>query len=226
MTKKVKTSAILLAGGMGTRMESAIPKQFLTIYEKPIALYSFEIFLEIPEIDEIIVVCSPEFREIFPSTSSKPVSFALPGPRRQDSVFNGFQLSTHELIFIHDAARPFIDKDLVLRVLTAGLQYGAATTALPIKFTIKESNSDNFVTKTPDRNIVWEIQTPQVIHRDILEKGFTHAIENNLTVNDDVSLAELIGKQVKLVNGSHSNLKVTVPMDLLIAQQLVQASKQ
>ena len=226
MTKKVKTSAILLAGGMGTRMKSATPKQFLAIDKRPLAIHSFEIFLQMPEIDEIIVVCLPDFRDIFTSISSKHVLFALPGLRRQDSVFNGFQLSTHNLICIHDAARPFIDKDLVLRVLVAGSQYGAATAALPIKFTIKESDSDNFVTNTPDRNIIWEIQTPQVIHRDILEKGFTHAIENNLTVNDDVSLAELIGMPVKLISGSHSNLKVTVPTDLLIAQQLLKASKQ
>lgn len=222
MNQKVKTSVILLAGGTGSRMQSTTPKQFLEIDLKPIACYSFELFLQIPEIDEIIVVCAPDFRSCFKS-NSKPVVFALPGERRQDSVFNGLQASSHPLICIHDAARPFIDASLVSRVLAAGHHYGAATAAMPVKFTIKEVDTDQFVRNTPDRNLLWEIQTPQVLHREILIQGFAHAHQNKLTVTDDVSLAELINKQVKLVEGSHTNIKITVPSDLAIACQLIKS---
>lgn len=223
MTEPIKTSAILLAGGQGTRMQSATPKQFLEVYQKPIACYSFELFLEMPEIDEIIVVCLPEFRFFFTS-DTKPVLFALPGERRQDSVFNGLQVSSHELICVHDAARPFIDRNLVLRVLKAGQHHGAATTALPVKFTVKESDSDQFVKNTPDRANIWEIQTPQVLHREIITMGFDYASKNAITVTDDVSLAELINKQVKIVEGSHTNIKVTVPNDLVLAKHLLRPS--
>jgi 2-C-methyl-D-erythritol 4-phosphate cytidylyltransferase len=224
MTKPIKTSAILLAGGQGTRMQSATPKQFLKVFQKPIACYSFELFLEMPEIDEIIVVCLPEFRNFF-TAGPKPVLFALPGERRQDSVFNGLQASSHELICIHDAARPFIDRNLVLRVLKAGQHHGAATTALPVKFTVKESDSDLFVKNTPDRTNIWEIQTPQVLHREIIARGFEYANKNAITVTDDVSLAELINKQVKIVEGSHTNIKVTIPNDLVLAELLLRPSK-
>lgn len=221
VAKKGKISAILLAGGMGTRMESTIPKQFLKLHQKPVACYSFEIFLQMTEIDEVVVVCSSEFRELFIS-DSKPVVFALPGERRQDSVFNGLQASSYDLLCIHDAARPFIDKNLVSKVLVAGQQYGAAAAAVPIKFTIKEVDAHQFVKKTPDRAHIWEIQTPQVLHREILIQGFEQANQNKILVTDDVSLAELIHKQVKLVEGSHTNIKITVPSDLGIAQQFLE----
>lgn len=221
-TPKFKTSAILLAGGTGSRMQSSTPKQFLKIDQKPIAVYSFDLFLQIPEIDEIVVVCAPDFTSYFKS-DSKSVVFALPGQRRQDSVFNGLQVSSHPLICIHDAARPFIDKILVSKVLAAGEQYGAATVAMPLKFTVKEVDSNQFVKNTPDRSKIWEIQTPQVLHREILIEGFNQAYEKEITVTDDVSLAELINKPVKLVEGSHTNIKITVPSDLAIACQLIQS---
>lgn len=220
-----QTSVILLAGGIGTRMQSIAPKQFLNLNEKPIVCYSFELFLNMPEVDEIIVVCMPDFRNFFSTTSTKPILFALPGKRRQDSVYNGLKESTKEIICIHDAARPFIDRDLVLRVLEAGKKYGAATVGMPVKFTIKESDSQNFVINTPDRSKIWEIQTPQVLERQTIFKGFEYANSYGLTVTDDVSLAELIKKPVKLVEGSHTNLKITIPADLTIANHLLHSIK-
>ncbi len=219
------TSAILLAGGTGSRMQADMPKQFLKLGSKTVVRHSFDVFMEMPEIDEIVVVCAPEFRHHFDTTQApkKGVRFALPGVRRQDSVYHGLlgTSPTSELICVHDGARPFIDKALVLRVLEAGLQHGAATVGMPIKFTVKESNSENFVRATPDRSFIWEIQTPQIIQRSLLTAGFEYARVHNLTVTDDVSLAELIGKPVKLVEGSHINLKITVPADLAVATQLL-----
>lgn len=224
MTQLPKTTAIVLAGGTGARMQADKPKQYLTLGDKPLARYSFDLFLDTPEIDEIVVVCSPEYQNLFSvPPGSKPIHFALPGERRQDSVYNGLQAVSpaQELILVHDSARPFIDKALVLRALSAGHEWGAATVGMPIKFTVKVSNPHHFVENTPDRTHIWEIQTPQVIHRAILEEGFRIAHKNGKTVTDDVSLAELIGKEVKLVEGSHTNIKVTVPTDLTIANHLM-----
>lgn len=214
-------SVILLAGGTGSRMQSSIPKQFLTLGSKPIALHSFELFASMPEIDEIIVVCSPESRILFKTERKKQISFALPGERRQDSVYNGLQAASFDLICIHDAARPFIDQPLVLRVLEAGRQFGAAAVGLPLKFTIKEIDHCQLVLNTPDRSKLWEIQTPQVVQHDILMQGFHYAHQHQLTVTDDVSLAELVKKPVKLVEGSSMNVKITVPSDLPIAHHLL-----
>lgn len=215
-------SAILLAGGRGQRMQAALPKQFLLIHQKPIARYSFELFLEMPEITEIIVVCDPEYRHYFNAQTDKKIAFALPGERRQDSVYNGLQeISNHNpLVCVHDSARPLIDRQLVVRVLNAAAEIGAATVGMPVKFTVKESDGNDFVSRTPDRSLMWEIQTPQVIEYALLKKAFTYALENQFTVTDDVSLVELLHAKVKLVTGSHQNLKITFPEDLSIAAEL------
>jgi 2-C-methyl-D-erythritol 4-phosphate cytidylyltransferase len=219
---KQGTSVILLAGGTGSRMQSSVPKQYLTLGSKPIARHSFDLFLNMSEVDEIVVVCSSECRDLFQTESShKKVVFALPGKRRQDSVYHGLQATSYDLICIHDAARPFIDRDLVLRVLKAGRECGAAAVGMPLKFTIKEIDPHHFVQQTPDRSQLWEVQTPQVLHRELLTRGFHYAHEHQLTVTDDVSLAELIQQPVKLVEGSSLNVKITVPSDLPIAEHLL-----
>lgn len=224
MTASTKTSVILLAGGVGSRMQNLTPKQFLQLGEKPLVKHSFDLFISLDEIDEIVVICSPDFQHYFENKNTKKhIIFALPGKRRQDSVYNGLLVSSpnNQFICVHDGARPFIDKNLVLRVLHAAQVYQAAAVGMPIKYTVKMSCSQNFVTTTPDRSLIWEIQTPQVIRRDLLIAGFDHAIKNDLTVTDDVSLVEHLGHKVKLVEGSHHNLKITVPEDLTIATQLL-----
>lgn len=216
-------SAIVLAGGLGTRMQTAVPKQFLQLAGKPIARFSFDQFLSMPEIEEIVVVCDPAYRDLFDIDIGKRVIFAFPGKRRQDSVYNGVMETSEacEFVCVHDGARPFIDVALIKRALEAAFQHGAATVGMPIKFTVKESTPQHFVRSTPDRTLIWEIQTPQVIQRELILEGFRYAQEHNLTVTDDVSLVELIGKDVKLVEGSYINLKVTVPADLTIAENLL-----
>lgn len=221
--KPYKISVILLAGGKGSRMQSKQPKQFLQLANKPIACFSFDVFGDMAEIDEIVVVCLPEYRHLFKCPENKSLTFALPGDRRQDSVYNGLMKTSNEsdFICIHDGARPFIDQKLVRRALNAGISHGAATVGMPIKFTVKQSDEKQFVQSTPDRSFMWEIQTPQVIKKAYLQAGFNYANEKNLTVPDDVSLVELLGKEVKLVEGSHINLKITVPADLVIAESFL-----
>lgn len=214
------TSVVLLAGGKGSRMQSEVPKQYLSIGNKPIAGYSFDLFMSLEEIDEVVVVCDPSFRHHF-NSQKKPVHYALPGERRQDSLYNGLQQTSPQstLICVHDAARPCIDQALVRRVLEAGSLHGAATVGQPVRFTIKQTDHSHFVKATPPRECIWEIQTPQVIKKALLEEGFAHAIKNKITVTDDVSLVELCGHPVKLVEGSPHNIKVTLPSDLTIAEQ-------
>jgi 2-C-methyl-D-erythritol 4-phosphate cytidylyltransferase len=222
-------SVILLAGGQGLRMGAATPKQFLVLEGKPMARFSFDIFHSMPEVDEVVVVCSPDYRQLFEGYSwPKPVKFALPGARRQDSVFSGMQEVSPScgLVCIHDGARPFIDTSLVERVLQAARQYGAAAAGMPVKFTVKECCSQGFVRSTPDRSGIWEVQTPQAVRLDWLVEGFRHSHGQGITVTDDVSLVELLGKEVRMVEGAHHNIKVTVPIDLTIAQNILATIKQ
>jgi len=218
----MKTSVILLAGGIGRRMVADMPKQFLLLDGKPLILHSLDVFLAIPEVDEIVVVCGSSYRHVFEGTPSKLI-FADPGDRRQDSVFNGLQKVSPDagLVCVHDSARPLITPDLVCDVIAEATRHGAATLGLPVSFTVKYGDDNNFVVSTPDRSDIWEIQTPQVVSAPLLREGFLYANNNNITVTDDVSLVELIRKPVKLVEGSTTNIKITTPKDLIIAENII-----
>ncbi|MBS4167900.1 2-C-methyl-D-erythritol 4-phosphate cytidylyltransferase [Parachlamydia sp. AcF125] len=215
-------SVILLAGGRGSRMRQAMPKQFLPLAGKPLVFFSLECFMALPEILEIVVVCDPVYHSLFANYMRDPrLRFALPGPRRQDSVWNGLQTIKQppQIVCIHDAARPCIDQLLVKRVLKAAREHGAATAGMPLKFTLKQSTAAGFVDKTLDRSLLWEIQTPQAIDFCLLHQGFKKVHELNREVTDDVSMVELLEKPVKLVEGDYANLKITTPEDLIVAEQ-------
>ncbi len=203
-------SLILLAGGSGSRMGNPTPKQFLPLRGKPIALHSFEIFRQ-AGIEEIVIVCALEYRHLFDDER-----FALPGKERHDSVRNGLELCTKEWICVHDSARPFIDLAMIDRVYSAAKKTGAATVGMPMVSTVKETCEKGLVKRTLDRSLTWEIQTPQVVRKDILWEGFAKGV----AVTDDVSLAELAGYPVQVVEGNRSNLKITTKEDLIIARRL------
>lgn len=214
----MKVGVIILAGGLGLRMESKVPKQFMMLGNQPVVMYSIKIFEEIASIDQVIVVAEEQFRHCV--SCKKPFQFASPGERRQDSLFNGLQIldSACELICIHDAARPFITKNMIEELISEGIATGAATTGMPLKFTVKEVFPNGMVSKTINRSQHFEIQTPQVIERALLEKGFEHVHKHQLTVTDDVGLVELLGYPVKVIKGCHTNIKLTTPDDWLFAE--------
>lgn len=214
-------SVVLLGGGTGSRMNTDTPKQFLFLGEKPVICHSLDVLLAMPETIEVIVVCDPAYRHHL--ESYKEIKWALPGLRRQDSVYNGLQQVSQnaDYVCIHDGCRPFINQDLVRRVFVRAQECGTAAAAMPVRFTVKEINAEGFVTDTPDRSFFWEIQTPQIILKNILEKGFRKSLAEGLTVTDDTSLAELVGLPVKLAEGAYTNLKLTTPDDLAVANILL-----
>lgn len=213
-------SVLLLAGGRGTRFGAALPKQFLPLQERAVVLHSLEVLRTLPNVGEVIVVVDPAFRTFFPSG----VRFALPGQRRQDSVYHGLLASnsTFPWALIHDAARPFISTALCCELLASQAAYRAATLAVPLKATIKEGTGSGVVARTLDRSRLWEIQTPQLLHKETLHAGFKKAVEAQLTVTDDVALAELVQEPVRLVPGRYTNLKITTPEDLALAEFYLQ----
>jgi len=219
-------SVILLAGGKGTRMGANMPKQYLPLLGQPIALYSFYTFANMAEVSEIVVVCDPSYRDIFEEAGkdiSIPLKFALPGKERQDSVRSGLQEigKSTKLACVHDSARPLVLTKDIQQVIRDAAVHGAAVLGVPVKATIKEAGKDLFVTKTLDRRLLWEMQTPQVIEPGLLAKGFELVEREGLEVTDDVSIVEYLKHPVFITQGSYTNLKVTTPDDLLVAERIL-----
>lgn len=218
----MKLSAILLCGGTGERMAASSPKQYLPLAGKPIALHSLELLLGNTWISEVIIVCENKYEMLFKSYCGS-IRFAKPGVRRQDSVYNGLQKvdTQNDYVLIHDSARPLLLEEDLQAVIDDALIYGAVTLATPVKETIKESEQNQMVSKTLNRKNLFNIQTPQILKKEILKQGFDFVKKNNLTVTDDVSLAELISHPVRLVIGSYENIKITTPEDLNIAENIL-----
>ncbi|GFP80440.1 2-c-methyl-d-erythritol 4-phosphate cytidylyltransferase chloroplastic [Phtheirospermum japonicum] len=203
-----------------------MPKQYIPLLGQPIALYSFYTFSKMPQVKEIVVVCDPSYQDIFEDSKENihvDLKFALPGKERQDSVYSGLEAidSNSELVCIHDSARPLVLEEDVEKVLKDGRRIGAAVLGVPAKATIKEANSESFVVKTLDRKTLWEMQTPQVIEPGLLKKGFELVNREGLEVTDDVSIVEHLRHPVYITEGSYTNIKVTTPDDLLLAERIL-----
>jgi len=222
--------AILLSAGVGKRMGANIPKQYLKLCGLEIALHSLDVFLQCG-VGEIVIVCAEEWQSLFEEhvasagVGQPVIKYSRGGKERQDSVQNGLaQLST-EYAAVHDAARPLVTTDEICKVIADARKYGAALLAVSTKATIKLAqdgpNGEAVVKTTPDRNTLWEAHTPQVIRADLLRQGFQNAMEQNLAVTDDVSLVESLGETVKLTEGEYTNIKVTTPEDISVAEAIL-----
>lgn len=217
-------SAILLSGGVGKRMQADQPKQYLPLHGKPIILHALESLLTYPLWSEIVIVCEEKYQPLFlPYQNQIRLHFATPGKERQDSVFSGVGSLSPQTrwVCIHDGARPLLlEKDL-LAVISEGKKMGAATLAVPVKATIKETDGTQRVQRTLDRSNLWEIQTPQVLTYSLLKEGYPKITAQNKIVTDDMALAEYLGLPAQLVLGSYSNIKITNSEDLLLAELLL-----
>eukprot|EP00211_Chloroparvula_japonica_P015700 CAMPEP_0119140330 /NCGR_PEP_ID=MMETSP1310-20130426/29044_1 /TAXON_ID=464262 /ORGANISM="Genus nov. species nov., Strain RCC2339" /LENGTH=195 /DNA_ID=CAMNT_0007131679 /DNA_START=8 /DNA_END=591 /DNA_ORIENTATION=+ len=194
-----------------------MPKQYLPLRGKPIALHSLELFLEMPEVGEIVVVCDPSYRDVFEGAApAGALKFALPGAERQDSVLSGLSASSPEaaLVAIHDSARPLVTREEVVACLQDALEHGAAVLGVQVKPTIKEADADGFVAQTLQRARLWEVQTPQVVRPALLRAGFELVAREGLEVTDDASIVEALGEPVRLTPGRYTNIKVTTPDDM------------
>ena len=221
-----KVGVILLAGGKGKRMKSAVPKQFLPLLGKPVFLRSLDVFRSMEGIvSNIVIVLDESYREEFNHIllEDPRICWADPGNERQDSVFNGLNVipDTCSIVAVHDAARPLVTVKEVQDVLNDGLLHGAAVLGVPMKATVKESEDGQFVLRTVERSRLWEIHTPQVASKSLFLEGFAKVKAENLEVTDDVSVIEALGKPVKLTLGEYTNIKLTTPDDLQVAEQVL-----
>lgn len=229
----MKTTVILLAAGQGKRMQSKIPKQYLTIEEKPVIYYAIKAFEE-SILDEIILVvgpgeqdyCQKEIIERY--QFKKVVRIVEGGKERYHSVYQGLQaIDNTDYVWIHDGARPFIDYEMIERILKAVIKHKACVAGMPTKDTIKIVDDKKVVTSTPERSNVWQVQTPQAFEYKLIKKAYDLlfleiAKEKQITITDDAMVVEqMLGFPIQLVEGSYKNIKITTPEDIKIAEVLV-----
>jgi 2-C-methyl-D-erythritol 4-phosphate cytidylyltransferase/2-C-methyl-D-erythritol 2,4-cyclodiphosphate synthase len=225
-------TAIIAAGGRGQRFGGARPKQLLSVAGRPVLERSVAAFLTHPSIDEIVVALPAELADDPPGYlrgTSKPLRIVAGGPRRQDSVASAFRAASErsDMIVIHDAARPFASAALIARTIAAAAESGAALAAVQARDTVKQgllspaaaaprSGDVWIVEATLPRESIFLAQTPQAFRREVLRDAIALGGE----ATDEAALAERAGHLVRIVEGEVSNMKITTPDDLAVAETL------
>ena len=220
-------SAIVLAGGRGKRMNYHKSKQFIEIKGKPVLVYTLEKFIYNKSIDEVILVLPEDEvdyckKEVLQKYSLKVDRIVIGGKERQDSVFNALEaMEKANIVLIHDGARPFISEKIIEEGIKYANIYGAAAPGVTPKDTIKIKNEDNISVDTPDRNTLVAVQTPQCFKYDEIYQCHWKIKEENAIVTDDTSVVERYGHKVYLYEGDYTNIKITTPEDLILAERLI-----
>ncbi len=229
----VKNTAIVLAGGSGSRMKSDIPKQYIEVEGKPLLAYSLIIMEQSPIIDEIILVARAEdldfCREkiVNKFNISKVTHIVKGGSERFLSVYEGIKVSSGMYLWIHDGARPCLSMEILNRLYEDVLEFGATITAVPSKDTVKVIKN-GFVVNTPNRADVWMVQTPQVFKADWLKDAYCNMMSDDCECNitDDAMIMEnFSSEKVHVTMGEYTNIKVTTPEDILSVEKYLKKIK-
>ena len=215
----MSNTAIILGAGSGSRMKIEESKLLLEIGGKTVIERSVEAFLNISDIDEIIVTVREQDIEAFSSLiTDERVSFVIGGETRQKSVKNAVEtIDGGDLVVIHDGARPLIKTEDIEKTIREAKDYGAAAVGVKVKDTIKVIDGDSFVIDTPNRSTLFSVQTPQIFNFELYKQALEKAEKENMDFTDDCQLIEFIGQKVKMVEGSYSNIKITTQEDIPLA---------
>ncbi len=228
-----RCSAIVLAGGRGTRMGGDVSKQFLSLGGYPVLYHSLAAFEECPYIQEIILVAARGQEQycrtqIVGKYGIRKVSRIVPGgDERYDSVYAGLLACTDpDYVFIHDSARPFLDRQILDRCMEGVRKWGACSAGMPAKDTVCLTGTDAGVLDIPDRSGVWIVQTPQVFSYPLILRAHRMLRDLNRTggITDDVMVVRRFTVHpVHMVLGAYSNIKITTPEDLPMAEAVWEA---
>jgi 2-C-methyl-D-erythritol 4-phosphate cytidylyltransferase len=232
LSQAIRTAAILVAGGLGERLktESALPKQYLLLQGRPVYVWSLKTLIEHPDISQVVLVARSEMRQIIQDEiaswihSDTPIMLAEAGATRQASVYAGLEVlcaqsnrPTH--VLVHDAARPFLEREQIDRFLSVLHEEGACAVAMKVSDTIKRTDGD-VITETLSRPGLYAMQTPQGASFDLFLEAHRQAKAEGFDATDDVALLERRQISVKIVEGSARNMKITNREDMLIAEAL------
>ncbi len=222
----MKKYVIIVAGGTGTRMGGNIPKQFMLLKNKPVLYYTLKTFLEVYDDLHIILVLPLDFtdmgQEIIDAYFDKDrIRITAGGDTRFQSVKNGLALVVEEsIIFVHDGVRCLVSEELIHRCYEQAVETGTAIPAVISKDSVRMLNDEG--SEAFDRNKVMLIQTPQTFHSKILLPAFQIDYKDKFT--DEASVVEAYGIKVALVQGEENNIKITRPIDLLIAEKMLEGN--
>ena len=219
---------VIVAAGTGSRMNMGINKQFIKLEGKEIIAYTIEKFYNNSNIEDIVVVVKEdesEFfkKEILDKYNFKNVKIAYGGKERQDYVYNGLKLLDEkcDVVLIHDGARPFVSDKIIDKSIEEAKEHKAIVVGVPVKDTIKVIDNDKNIVDTPNRSVLWAVQTPQTFDYNILIHAYKDVFKNGFYGTDDAMLVERIGYKVKMLEGSYNNIKITTQEDLNVGSQIL-----
>jgi 2-C-methyl-D-erythritol 4-phosphate cytidylyltransferase len=224
------TTAIVLAAGSGIRMGGATPKPFHPLAGRPIVLRALDRMFAASTVTSVVLVIAPpemeRCKDLLQSDDSlrnRRWLLQSGGATRQHSARRGLELVAPdcELVLLHDAARPFVTPALIDRCVETASEKGAVVLGLPVRDTIKEVSLDRWIRATPERSLLWEIQTPQVFHRELILLAHAQAARDGILATDDAMVVERTGARVYVLDGERTNIKITLPEDLRLAELMI-----
>lgn len=230
-------AGIVLAGGKGSRMQSDVPKQYMELLGKPLLYYALKAFEE-SDVESVVLVtaegeedyCRKELVERYGFT--KVVAITAGGAERYASVWNGLKClkdrdamaqgesGETDIVLIHDGARPLVTAELINRLIVETEQYGACVAGMPVKDTIQMTDERGTITLTPKRDSLWTAQTPQAFEFSLAYDAYEQLMaESEINVTDDAMVVGMYNEiPIQMVRGSYTNIKVTTPEDLVLAE--------
>jgi len=230
----MKVTAVIVAAGEGLRIGGKVPKPFLPLCGRAVVLRTLDRFFSARSIGKIILVIAASERarcermlRADSALGQRPWLLQSGGATRQESVKAGLEKldGDTDVVVIHDGARPFVSAALIDRCVESAKQNGAVAVGLPVRDTIKAVSDDRWVLSTPDRKALWKIQTPQAFRRELIVQAHDWASREGVTATDDAMLVELMGKPVKIIDGETTNLKITLPDDLWLAEAMIREGR-
>lgn len=223
--------AIIAAAGRGTRMASTTSKQFLLLDGIPVLAHTLRAFEAAKSIDRVIIVGKAKdmdyCRDMItaPYGFKKIIAYVVGGRHRQDSVNNALKAlpDQTEIIVVHDGARPLVTPELIDRTVAEAKHWPAVIVGNPVKNTIKRVTAEEVVDYTVDRGQLWAIHTPQAFKADVLIHAHRVAKQAKFYGTDDATLVEKINHPVRVIQGDEQNIKITTPIDLIIAEAIIKS---
>jgi 2-C-methyl-D-erythritol 4-phosphate cytidylyltransferase len=224
----MKASVIIVSAGSSTRMGKPISKQLIKLNGVEVIVHTLKAFQQSESVDEIIVVCREQDKDIIKALAekhsiTKAVAFTAGGATRQESVKNGVAhvKPTAQYIAIHDGARPLITPEDIDSVISNAVKYRSSALGVFVKDTIKVVDENGFITATQDRSSLIAIYTPQVFKFDLYKQAMQNAEQQGKDYTDDCQLVEALGEKVFVTQGSPTNIKLTTPEDIIIAESFL-----
>lgn len=226
----MRVTAVVLAAGEGRRLGGEISKTYLPIAGRPLVLRTLDRVFSARTVDNVVlVIAGADFARCESllhddrGLRNLPWSLQSGGATRQQSAKRGLEQvgSDTDIVIIHDGARPFVSAALIDRCVETAVDKRAVVIGVPVRDTIKVVSPDGWIQSTPERAGLWEIQTPQVFHRDLIIAAHERAEREGAQVTDDAMIIERIGEPVYVLQGEPNNLKITLPDDVWLAETLI-----